>query len=200
MSPSPAVLLLRHGETEWSRDGRHTGRTDIPLTERGERAARALGPLLAGLRPGLVLCSPLLRARRTAELAGLTDLELEDDLQEWDYGDVEGITTADWQVDHPGWLVWEDGAPGGEPIDAVGARADRVLDRVRHYLAGDIGPDEPAVLTGHGHMMRVLAARWLGLDARQGQLLRLDSGSLSSLGFEHAKPVLTGWNHRPVPA
>ncbi|HEU4676751.1 MAG: histidine phosphatase family protein [Motilibacteraceae bacterium] len=190
----PRVLLLRHGETEWSRTGRHTGRTDIPLTARGEEQARAAGKtlpaLLRGADPAAVLVSPLQRARRTAELAGLVDLEPVDDLMEWDYGDVEGITTQAFRQDHPGWTVWDSGPPGGESIEALGQRVDRALERVRAAL----DPRRPVVVVAHGHLLRVLAARWLGLGTTGGQLLRLDPATWSVLGFEHDRPALLQWN------
>ncbi len=184
------IVVIRHGETEWSRTGRHTGRTDVPLTELGEEQARALGPVLSSWHPAAVLASPLQRAWRTAELAGLSGVTLEDDLREWDYGDVEGITTPDWHRDHPGWSVWTDGAPGGETPAEVGARADRVLDRARELLH----PERPVVLVAHGHLLRVLGARWLGLGPESGALLRLDPATLSVLGFEHERSVLLRWN------
>jgi len=183
------VLLVRHGETEWSRDGRHTGRTDIPLTGTGEAQAAAVRATLAALRFQLVLCSPSGRARRTAELAGLTDIELDPDLVEWDYGDYEGRTTADIQQDRPGWYLWTDGVPDGETVAQVGARADRVLARIAPALeAGDVA------LVGHGHALRVLAARWIDLPPAAGARLRLDTGTLSRLGAEHERPVLDTWN------
>ncbi|RJK98372.1 histidine phosphatase family protein [Vallicoccus soli] len=185
------MLLLRHGETEWSRTGRHTGTTDVPLTERGEEQARAAAPVVASYEPSLVVASPLERARRTADLAGLRVDRTDDDLREWDYGEVEGITTKDWQRRDPGWSVWERGAPGGESADEVGARADRVLARVTEGLEGE----HPTVaLVAHGHLLRVLAARWLGLDAAAGALLRLDPATLSLLGYEHDRRVVLVWN------
>ena len=184
----PRILLLRHGETEWSRDGRHTGRTDLPLTSRGEAQARAAGGVLAPYAPTLVLTSPLQRARRTAELAGLRVDGTDDDLREWDYGDVEGITTPDWQRGHPGWSVWADGPPGGETVQQVGGRADRALGRV--CASGH----ETVALVAHGHLLRILAARWLGLDPTAGSLLRLDPATLSLLGHEHERRVLLVWN------
>jgi broad specificity phosphatase PhoE len=186
------LILLRHGETEWARDGRHTGRTDVPLTPAGEEQARALAPLLAGRRIALVVTSPAERARRTAELAGLTGARVDEDLWEWDYGAYEGRSTPDIRTERPGWYLWRDGVPGGETVEQVGARVDRVLARVRPATAeGDV------VLVAHGHVLRVLTARWLGLPPADGRLFRLDTGTLSTLGTEHDEPVITSWN---VPA
>ncbi|MER6508219.1 histidine phosphatase family protein [Nonomuraea sp. NPDC001636] len=187
------MLLLRHGATEWSTAGRHTGRTDLPLTPDGEDQARALAPLVKASAFGLALVSPAQRARRTAELAGLTDYEVDPDLWEWDYGGYEGITTPDIRKTRPGWYLWRDGViPGdaehpGESAAEVAARADRVIERARRA-------EGRVVLVAHGHFLRVLAARWLGLDPADGRLLRLDTGTYSRLGFEHAEPVLLSWN------
>ncbi len=193
------LILLRHGQTEWSKAGRHTGRTDIPLTPDGEAAAKSLAPALAGrqLRPAFT--SPALRAVRTAELAGLSATP-DPDLQEWDYGGYEGMTTAQIREQRPGWYLWRDGViPGdarhpGETVAEVGARADAVLALVRPLLAGG-----DVVLVSHAHMLRVLAARWLGLEPSYGRLLRLDTGTLSTLGTEHGQPVVLTWN-APAPA
>ncbi|MFF0523784.1 histidine phosphatase family protein [Actinomadura nitritigenes] len=192
------LILLRHGETEWSRDRRHTGRTDLPLTARGEEQARALPPLLAPRHIVRVLASPAERARRTAELAGLTVDETDPDLWEWDYGGYEGITTAEIREDRPGWYLWKDGViPGdaehpGETVEQVGKRTDAVLARVRPLLAeGDVA------LVAHGHVLRVLTARWLGLEPALGRAFALATGTLSLLGTEHGHPVITSWN---VPA
>ncbi|GGX06946.1 phosphatase [Streptomyces malachitofuscus] len=191
------LLLARHGETEWSRDGRHTGRTDLPLTPRGEDQAKSLAPLLAGRTFGLVLTSPLVRARRTAELAGLTDAEPEPGLREWDYGGYEGITTADIRRGRPGWDLWTDGVPPGrefpgESPEQVGERADRVLSRVAGALdEGDV------MLVAHGHLLRVLTARRLGLPPSAGRLFRLETGTLCRLSLEHGTPVIAEWNTRP---
>jgi broad specificity phosphatase PhoE len=189
------LILVRHGETEWARDGRHTGRTDVPLTPRGEEQARSLAPLLADRKIALTLVSPAERARRTAELSGLADLnetETDDRLWEWDYGAYEGRTTAQIREERPGWYLWRDGVVGGETVEQVGARVDGVLDRVRPHLAeGDVA------LVAHGHVLRVLTARWLGLPPSDGRLFRLDTGTLSTLGTEHDQPVIRSWN---VPA
>ncbi|MEU3147572.1 MULTISPECIES: histidine phosphatase family protein [unclassified Streptomyces] len=191
------LLLARHGETEWSRSGRHTGRSDLPLTRDGEAQARALAPLLAGRSFALVLTSPLVRARRTAELAGLAHASPEPDLREWDYGGYEGVTTADIRRTRPGWDLWTDGVPPGpefpgESPGQVGARADRVLSRVAGALeAGDV------MLVAHGHLLRVLTARRLGLPPADGRLFRLETGTLSRLSLEHGSPVVEEWNTRP---
>lgn len=187
------MILLRHGETEWSRDGRHTGRTDLPLTDKGDNQARALAPLVKGRTFDLTLVSPALRARRTAELAGLTDYETDPDLWEWDYGGYEGITTPDIRETRPGWFLWRDGViPGdaehpGESAQEVGARADRVIARAR-VVDGDV------VLVAHGHFLRVLCARWLGLPPENGRHFRLDTGTYSRLGYERDEPVVLTWN------
>ncbi|MEV0229273.1 histidine phosphatase family protein [Nonomuraea sp. NPDC050786] len=187
------MLLLRHGETEWSKAGRHTGRTDLPLTEHGEDQASALASLVKGQVFDLVLVSPAQRARRTAELAGLNGYEVDPDLWEWDYGGYEGITTPEIRSTRPGWYLWRDGViPGdaehpGESAEQVAARADRVIARAR-AVEGRVA------LVAHGHFLRVLAARWLGLGPEEGRLLKLDTGTYSRLGFEHEEPVLTTWN------
>ena len=193
------LILLRHGQTEWSKAGRHTGRTDIPLTPDGEAAAKSLAPALAGRQLRAAFTSPAQRAVRTAELAGLSATP-DPDLQEWDYGGYEGMTTAQIREQRPGWYLWRDGViPGdaahpGETVAEVGARADAVLALVRPLLAeGDV------VLVSHAHMLRVVAARWLGLEPSYGRLLRLDTGTLSTLGTEHGQPVVLMWN-APVPA
>ncbi|MFH9040400.1 histidine phosphatase family protein [Streptomyces sp. NPDC017966] len=191
------LLLARHGETEWSRAGRHTGRTDLPLTPAGEAQSKSLAPLLAGRTFGLVLTSPLVRARRTAELAGLTGAIPEPDLREWDYGAYEGITTADIHRSRPGWDLWTDGVPPGrefpgESPEQVGERADRVLSRVAGALE-----EEDVMLVAHGHLLRVLTARRLGLPPSAGRLFRLETGTLSRLSTEHGRPVIAEWNTRP---
>ena len=186
---SGRVVLIRHGETEWSRDWRHTGRTDLPLTRTGEAQARQLRAVLDGRPFAAVVSSPLQRARRTAEIASLTDVTTDDDLVEWDYGDVEGITTKAWREGHPGWWLWRDGAPGGETVDDVAARAAKALDRIRPHLArGDVA------VVAHGHLLRVLAAVWCELPPIAGAHLRLDVACLSLLGFEHDTPVILRWN------
>jgi broad specificity phosphatase PhoE len=193
------LILLRHGQTEWSKSGRHTGRTDIPLTPDGEAAAKSLAPALAGRRIRAVFSSPAQRAMRTAELAGLTPTP-DPDLLEWDYGGYEGMTTPQIREQRPGWYLWRDGViPGdadhpGETVEQVGARADAVLARVRPMLAeGDV------VLVAHAHFLRILTARWVGLEPAAGRLFRLDTGTLSTLGTEHGQPVMLTWNTPPVP-
>jgi broad specificity phosphatase PhoE len=185
------LLLARHGETEWSANGRHTSRTDLPLTDNGRRLARRLAPRLTERRFALVLTSPLRRAVQTAELAGLgAEAKVRDDLREWDYGDYEGLTTADIHRRRPGWSLWRDGCPNGETAADVGARADRVIADVR-------AADGNATAFGHGHMLRVLAARWLGLPPEDGALFALATGTLSTLGYEHENPVILSWSELP---
>jgi len=182
------LWLARHGETEWSLAGRHTGRTDVPLTAHGERQAVALGERLAGVDFALVLASPLERARRTAELAGFGDvLAFDSDLVEVDYGEYEGRTTAEIRRARPDWDLWRDGCPGGETIAQAAARAERVLARAR--AAGG-----PVLLVGHGHLTRTLTSRALTLDPAYGRHLALDPASLSIVGAEHAAPALWLWN------
>jgi broad specificity phosphatase PhoE len=183
------LILVRHGETEWARDGRHTGRTDVPLTPRGEEQARALAPLLAARDVALALVSPARRARDTAELAGLTGFETDERLWEWDYGAYEGRTTPEIGQERPGWYLWRDGVIGGETVEQVGARVDGVLERVRPYLA-----DGDVVLVAHGHVLRVLTARRLGLPPADGRLFKLGTGTLSMLGADHDQPVISFWN------
>ena len=190
------LILIRHGETEWSRTGRHTGRTDIPLTDAGAAEGEALAAALAGRRLVAALSSPLGRAMRTAQLAGLSDVEPDPDLMEWDYGGYEGLTTEQIQRVRPGWDLWRDGVvPGdgdhpGETLDQVAARADAVLDRVRPLLVeGDVA------LVAHGHLLRVLTARWLGLDPSAGRLLgHPHPATIGTLGGEHGQPVVSAWN------
>jgi broad specificity phosphatase PhoE len=194
------LILLRHGETAWSKSGQHTGRTDIPLTSNGEAAAKALAPLLAQRDIVAVFTSPAQRAARTAALAGLTAAEQDPDLWEWDYGGYEGLTTAQIQEQHPGWNLWPDGViPGdaahpGETVAEVGQRVDRVLARAKPLLA-----DGDVVLVAHGHVLRVLTARYLLLDPSFGRRLRLDTGTISTLSTEHDDPVISSWNV-PAPA
>ena len=196
------LILLRHGETAWSASGRHTGRSDIPLTARGAAAAAALAPALTRRQIRAVLSSPAIRAVRTAELAGLGNPTIDPDLQEWDYGGYEGRTTAQIQMDRPGWNLWRDGViPGpashpGETIAQVGVRADAVLARVRPLLADRGGTD--VALVAHGHLLRVLTARWLGLEPAEGRLFRLDTGTVSALGTERDEPVISSWNVPPA--
>jgi broad specificity phosphatase PhoE len=186
------IVLARHGETEWSRDGRHTGRTDIPLTDNGRREARLLGESLTEWSFVKVLSSPLERALETCKLAGLGDsVEATDDLLEWDYGEYEGITTPQIRESRPDWYLWRDGCPGGEQPGDVGARADRVL-------AAIAGREGDVALFAHGHILRVIAARWIGLGPEAGALFALNTGTLSVLGYERETRVLRRWN-APVP-
>ncbi|MFH9013073.1 histidine phosphatase family protein [Streptomyces sp. NPDC017943] len=192
------LLLVRHGETEWSRSGQHTSFTDLPLTPRGEKQAASLAPLLADRSFALVLTSPLGRAVRTAELAGVTGAERDADLHEWYYGAYEGVTTEDIHRTRPGWDLWTDGGPpgpDGEPGESpqeVGARADRVLSRVTDALPGG-----DVLLVAHGHFLRVLTARRLGLPPAEGRLFRLETGTVCRLSTEHGRPVVAEWNTRP---
>ncbi|WP_416977381.1 histidine phosphatase family protein [Streptomyces sp. T028] len=194
------LLLVRHGETEWSRSGQHTSWTDLPLTDLGERQAKQLAPFFSGRRFCLVLASPLRRAVHTAELAGIAGAVVESDLHEWDYGAYEGITTVEIHRTRPTWNLWTDGVPPGadghpgESPEEVGRRADRVLSRVDAALA-DCGGD--AVLVAHGHFLRVLTARRLGLPSGQGRLFQLATGTYSRLSTEHGWPVIAEWNVRP---
>jgi probable phosphoglycerate mutase len=181
------IWLARHGETEWSVSGKHTGTTDVPLTPNGEEQARALGKALAGRSFAVVYASPLRRAVDTARLAGFEDLLIDPLLQEQDYGEYEGRTTEEIRRDRPDWDLWRDGCPGGEDAETVGARADRFLSNLP-------GAGEDVLIFGHSHMLRVLAARHVGLDAREGRHLVLDTGSLSVLGMEHEWPALRRWN------
>jgi broad specificity phosphatase PhoE len=182
------VWLLRHGATEWSEDGRHTGRTDIPLSPSGRAQARAVGHLLDGRLFSLVLVSPLGRARDTCRLAGYGDqAEVDEDLGEWDYGDHEGVTTATIRETDPGWTVWTGTCPGGESMAQVADRADRVIARAM-AAPGDVA------LFAHGHILRVLAARWCELDPIEGRRLPLDTGTVNVLGWEHEYPVIRRWN------
>lgn len=191
MSNLPTLTLVRHGETEWSRTHRHTGRTDLPLEPAGEQEARATAAPLASLEPALVLSSPLARARETAVLAGFGErgLELDPDLMEWDYGDYEGRTTAEIQRKRPGWQLFRDGCPNGEDAAAVGTRADRIIERAR-ATGADV------LLFSHGHFCRVIAARWLGLSPDHGRYFTLSTAAISVLGYEHAleEPAIIRWN------
>lgn len=189
-----ALWLVRHGDTEWSQAGKHTGRTDVSLTPSGERQARALRAVLADVRPALVLCSPRSRATETAALAGLVVDEIDEDLAEWDYGAYEGRTSEQIRAERPGWTLWQDGALDGEGIDAVATRADRVLTRARDAL-----PDGPVVLVGHGHMSRVIGARWVGLPAVSGGNMLLGTAAYCVLGAQYGLPAIAHWN-MPNPA
>jgi len=186
--PAHEVWLVRHAETEWSRSGRHTGRTDVPLTDEVRERARALGELLSARAFAAVLASPLDRARETAELAGLGHhAQLREDLLEWDYGDYEGITTPDIRTERPGWYLWRDGVPNGESADEVAARCDRIVDELV------AAPGDVAVFA-HGHVLRALSARWVEQPVAFGGRLYLATGSLSVLGFEREVRVIRSWN------
>ncbi len=190
MSDLPTVYLARHGETEWSLAGRHTGRTDLPLTARGEQGARALGDKLRGMSFARVFTSPLQRAARTCALAGFGDVaELEDGLLEWDYGQYEGLKSAQIMQQRPGWQIFRDGCPGGESPADVAARADGVIAKVR-------AAEGTVLLFSSAHLLRVLAARWVGLPADSGRLFVLGTASLSILGYDHnlSEPVVRSWN------
>jgi broad specificity phosphatase PhoE len=183
------IVLIRHGQTEWSAAGRHTSYTDLELTPDGEQQARQAGKRLAGRSFAAVISSPRRRALHTAELAGLTVTEVSEDLVEWNYGEYEGITSATIHQTRPGWSLWTDGAPGGETPEQVGARLDRVLAHARTFLdQGDVA------LIAHGHSLRVTGARWIGLPPSGGGLLKLGTATLSTLGFEHDNPVIDTWN------
>jgi probable phosphoglycerate mutase len=187
----PQAVLVRHAETEWTLSGRHTGRTDLPLTERGREAARLLAPRLAGYEFALVLVSPARRARETCELCGLAAYaQVREDLHEWDYGEYEGLTSTEIEQRRPGWSLWRDGCPGGEDAAAAGARADRVIEE----LAGAPGP---VAAFSHGHALRVLGARWVELAPEEGARLGLSTGSLSRLASEHGTRILASWNEVP---
>jgi broad specificity phosphatase PhoE len=192
------LIVLRHGETEWSRAGRHTGRTDLPLAPAGAAAAAALAPALAARHIRAAFTSPARRATVTAALAGLADAKEDPDLQEWDYGGYEGRTAEQIRAERPGWYLWRDGViPGGaghpgETLAEVGARADAVLRRAVPLLA-----DGDVALVAHGHLLRVLTARWLRLEPSAGRLFRLGTALLSTLGTEHGEPVITSWNVPP---
>jgi broad specificity phosphatase PhoE len=189
----PVVWLVRHGETAWSVAGRHTGLTDLPLTARGEQTARELAPRLHGLAVARVYTSPLLRAARTCALAGFGDIARSDpDLVEWDYGDYEGLTSREIRARRPGWALFRDGCQGGETLAAVGARADRVVQRLRAV-------DGDALVFSSGHFLRVLAARWLNEDPSAGRHFVLGTAALGALGYDHdrSEPVIRLWNQLP---
>lgn len=192
------LYLLRHGETEWSLSGQHTGRTDVPLTPNGEKRAADAGRMLAGLRGdnplAKVMSSPRTRALRTAELAGLTVDDVTEDLAEWDYGELEGLTTPKIRETIPGWTVWSHPSPGGETPELIGMRAARVLARVREVL-----PTGDVVLVGHGHFSRVLVAAWLGMAPTAGVHFALDAASVTELGDERGVPQIERLNVPPLP-
>ncbi|HEY1827727.1 MAG TPA: histidine phosphatase family protein [Acidimicrobiales bacterium] len=183
---APRAVLLRHGATEWSLSGQHTGRTDLPLLEQGREQAQAAGRLLETMAFAQVLASPLQRASETCRLAGFEGAP-EPDLMEWDYGAYEGLTTTEIRKARPGWSLWSDGVPDGERAAEVGRRADRVIEKVRQ-TEGD------TLLVAHGHILRVLTARWLGLPPAGGRMLALGAGGVAVLGWDHEAPVISAWN------
>jgi broad specificity phosphatase PhoE len=190
-APVVEVVLVRHGETEWSRDRKHTSRTDIALTAEGRRQAEVLGDALRGRRFAAVWTSSRVRATETCRLAGFGEVAVvRDELREWDYGAYEGRTTVEIRDERPGWTLWRDGVPGGETAEEVGARADRFVGELRQ-LDGD------AAVFSHGHFLRVLTARWLGLDPGDGRLFALDTGTIGVLGYEREIAVLRLWNQTP---
>jgi probable phosphoglycerate mutase len=180
------VWLVRHGETEWSRSGQHTSVTDLDLTEAGVEVARTLAEKLSGESFDLVLTSPRLRARRTAELAGFPQAEVDDDLVEWGYGDYEGRTTVEIREEVPGWSIWTDPVPNGESAEQVSERLDRVIDRTRDH--------ERVLLFGHGHALRSFAARWIEQPVAEGRFFYLDTATTSVLGYDRDSPVIVRWN------
>lgn len=196
----PHLWLLRHGETEWSRDGNYTGLTDMALTENGEQQALTAKPKLAGVDFDLVLTSPLIRARRTAELVGFPDAEVVPEAHEWDYGDYEGRRSADIRKENPGYLIWTHGVPNGESIGAVATRADRIISRVQSgcRTAADCTPEatpvENVLLVAHGHFLRILAARWLEMDPIQGRRFVLGTAAVCTLGWDKRTPAIVHWS------
>jgi probable phosphoglycerate mutase len=194
------LLLVRHGETEWSMSGRHTGSTDVPLTDNGREQARLLGPLIARHHIAAAFVSPMRRARETARLAGVTGARVDDDLREWDYGGYEGVTTLEIHRERPDWFLFTDGVAAGPPErpgespDEVGARAERMLAKIDAALSEAEGS---VVVVSHGHFLRVLTARRLGLSAQSGALFQLGTGTMSRLSTEHRRHVVAGWNVRP---
>lgn len=188
---SPSLWLLRHGQTEWSKSGQYTGRTDLELTETGVRQAREAGERIRqmGLSFDLVLSSPMVRARRTAELAGLGEPEIVEDAREWDYGDYEGLRSADLRKENPSYVLWDSGVPNGETLAEVGARADRIIERVR----AEVPEGGNAVLVAHGHFSRIIAARWIGLAPVHGRNFLLDTARFCHLGWDKRDPAIEGW-------
>jgi probable phosphoglycerate mutase len=186
-SGAQKLFLIRHGETEWSRSGRHTGRTDVPLTAAGRRAAEAIGKALEGLQVD-VWTSPLERARETSRLAGFSSAQVDDDLREWDYGVYEGRTTLDIREETPDWSVWLSPIPNGESLDQVADRARLVIDRVTQSPASNVA------LFAHGHVLRIFAACWIGMPPGTGRFLALDTATISLLGYERQTRVIRRWN------
>jgi broad specificity phosphatase PhoE len=184
---SKTIVLVRHGETEWSLSGQHTSRTDLPLLPEGRERAQVVGQELAGRTFALVVSSPYRRARETADLAGFSDPQIWDDLHEWAYGDYEGLTTPQIREENPTWNLWTDGCPGGESPEQIAERADAVLERLR-------AADGDALAFAHGHILRVLGARWMEMDVTAGARLALSAGAISELGYERETQVLRRWN------
>lgn len=199
-TPLPNLWLLRHGETEWSRDGNYTGLTDLPLTEGGEQQARDAAGRLTGVDFDVVFTSPLQRARRTAELAGFPNAEILPHAHEWDYGDNEGRNSVKVREENPGYLIWKDGAPNGETLAEVGARADRIISRVQAGCGTPADQDPNAVpvrnalLVAHGHFLRILTARWLEFDAVEGRRFILGTAAVCALGWDKHTPAILRWN------
>jgi broad specificity phosphatase PhoE len=187
VEPGHEIWLVRHGETEWARDGRHTGRTDVPLTDAGREQARALGRRLSGHPFALIISSPMSRAADTARLAGFPDPQTDPDLREWDYGALEGRRTPEIRADYPAWSIWDGPWPNGETIEHIAGRADRLVERLR-AIDGDV------LVFAHGHVLRVFAARWLGLPPQAGRHLALGTATISRLGWERETPVIETWN------
>lgn len=188
----PKLWLLRHGETEWSRSGQYTGLTDMPLTPEGQEQALSARAPLSGVDFDLVLTSPLQRARRTAELVGFPDAVIEPNAVEWDYGDYEGINSAEVRAKNPGYLIWDSGVPNGETLAQVAARADAIVDRVRAPQADGSTVDN-VLLVAHGHFLRILTARWLGLDAGEGRHFMLGTAKVCTLGWDKLTPAVEQW-------
>ncbi|MFQ4148107.1 histidine phosphatase family protein [Arthrobacter sp. LAPM80] len=188
----PKLWLLRHGETEWSRSGQYTGLTDLPLTELGEEQARSARTTLAGVDFDLVLTSPLQRAQRTATLAGFPDAEVEPNAVEWDYGDYEGIDSAVVRAENPGYLIWDSGVPNGEMLEHIADRADQIVKRARAVERAD-GAQANVLVVAHGHFLRILTARWLGLDAGQGRHFILGTAKVCTLGWDKKTPAVEQW-------
>lgn len=199
-TPLPHLWLLRHGETEWSRDGNYTGLTDLALTTAGEQQAREAASRLAGVEFDLVFTSPLQRARRTAELVGHPDAEVIPHAHEWDYGDNEGRNSATVREENPGYLIWKDGAPNGETLAQVGARADQIISRVQAGCGTpadqdpDAAPIRNALLVAHGHFLRILTARWLEFDPIEGRRFILGTAAVCALGWDKRTPAILRWN------
>ncbi len=190
MQAGPEVTLVRHGQTEWSKNGRHTGRTDLPLTDAGIEEALATGRLLASTTFDLVLTSPRQRARVTAELAGLREAVVDENLQEWDYGELEGLTTAEIQLEYPDWTIWTGPWPGGETAAEIGSRADRAIERCLQWP-----PGANVAVVAHGHFLRVFGARWLGAPVDAGRGLALSTAAICRLGWEHDWRTVQTWNY-----